>query len=292
MNSKETKALTKAIERYISKHIYRVKAAQIYAKQIEEAGLMDGRTSMPFQIIPTELSDEDGDLICKLFVNIEHPAHGFFSLELLDDQISMSCPVTYHTDHLLMTYEMCDSFILDLSNEMDEFYKLQSAVEEKQVVFCQLFINQLLSKYKKNITFHLEKIKNYVNKQNNTAIVSNNHFALVKDAQRSYDKALIMPGSWVIFAETPDKGEDLNDYIDEEATEQLIAQLNKFFRQENFLASGIYLAQRICLQAGLKVEGFSSTEEEWQEAKINLEMGEFVLPPIDISEFRINNALE
>ena len=191
-----------------------------------------------------------------------------------------------------MTYEMCDSFICDLSNQMDEFYRLQSAAEGGQIVFCQLFLNQLLQKYKTSVSIYLNKIKDYVSGQEKAAIVSNNYFALVKDAKRSYDKALIMPGSWVIFKEIPEPGENLNDYVDEEATDSLITQLNKFFRQENYLASGIYLAERLCLQAGLSVEGYSETENEWQEAHINSEMGEFVLPPIDINEFRVNNVVE
>jgi hypothetical protein len=290
MNQKETKKLTKMIERYITKHIYRVKAAQLYAQQILDAGLIDTSKSMPFQIVPTELSDGDGDLICKLFVHLEHPAYGFFSLELLDDQISVSCPVTYDTDHFMMTYEMCDEFIKNFTDQMDEFYSLQSAATEKQAVFCQMFLNQQLNKYHSNISGYLKNIKEFIEKNEKIAIVSNNYYALVKDAKKQYDKALLMPGSWVVFKsidDLPDLGEELDSYIDEEATESLIKELNKFFRKENYHASGIYLAERICLQARLTVEGFSVTEEEWQEAQINTEMGEFVLPPIDISEFKV-----
>ena len=63
--------------------------------------------------------------------------------------------------------------------------------------------------------------------------------------------------------------------------------LNVFFRKENFAAAGVYLAQRICLQAGMDVQGFSSTEDGWVVASLTDGAGELVLPCIDITEFKV-----
>ena len=291
MNHRETKALTREIERYITKNIYKVQTAQLFSKKILEYGLIDVNKTVPFQILPTELSDSEGNLICKLYVFLESPLYGFFSIEILEDNISISCPVTYHTDHILMTYEMCDMFIDDLNTLMDDFYQLQSAAENGSDMFCSLFLNQMLEKYNKNIKTPLENIKQIINENDKIAIISNKFYALVKDAQTSYDQALLMPTAWAVFKDVssvPEQGEDLEEYIDEPATNELFEHVNKFFRTENYWAAPLYLAQRICLQSGFKVSGFLKSEETWKEAKINTDMGEFVLPAIDLKELKVN----
>jgi hypothetical protein len=288
---KETQVLQNIIEKYISKKLDLVQKAQIYSKKINDYGFIEPGKTLPFQILPTEFFDEDGDVVCKLFVNLEHPMYGMFSIELLEDKCAITCPNIYIEDFFVMTHEEFEKWIDLLDSEMNEFYLLSGSAEEKNYHFCELSINDQLSKYKNLISPFLDKIKYYINNDPRTAIVSNHVFALVKNANKDFSKALLLPSAWVVFKDLdnlPDDGENFENYIDEEATEKLFNKLQEFFRIENYYAAPIYLAQRICLQGECDVRGYSVTEDEWQEAKITEELGEFVLPPIDIKEFEID----
>jgi hypothetical protein len=53
------------------------------------------------------------------------------------------------------------------------------------------------------------------------------------------------------------------------------------------LAAPIYLAQRICLQGGMKVQGTSISDQVEMNAN-RTDDGEFLLPPIDTSKFTIS----
>jgi hypothetical protein len=86
----------------------------------------------------------------------------------------------------------------------------------------------------------------------------------------------------------PSQGEDVDDYVDIVETNELISTLDEFARQENYYSAPLYLAQRVVLQSGLKVAGMSNTEGGWVEATQSEDFGEFVLPPIDITEFRVS----
>jgi hypothetical protein len=173
---------------------------------------------------------------------------------------------------------------------MDEFYKLSSAVDDKNKTYCEMVLNDLLEHYHKAIEGYLSDAKNLVQKNPATAIATGNVFALVSEAKKDFSMALLHPKAWVVFNDKndlPDADEKISDYVNDDATEKLQEDLGEFFRAENFYAAQIYLAQRICLQGDFKIKGYSKTEEEWQEARIDPEFGEYVLPPLDIKEFKI-----
>ena len=153
-----------------------------------------------------------------------------------------------------------------------------------------MILNDLLSTYKKESANDLESIKKVIDSDPRVAIVTGEMFALAKDAKKDFSRALLIPQAWAVFDNLdslPDQGESAEDYIDESSTNELFKQLNSFFRKESFYASGVYLAQRICLQAGMDIQGFSSTEDAWVVASVTDGAGELVLPCIDITEFRV-----
>lgn len=295
METKETLALQKAVEKFITKKINVIKIAQEFGKKIIDYGLLEPTKTLPFQILPTDMFDGDGDLICKIFVYIEHPMFGFFSIEILDDKCAITCPSIYRTEYFVTTTDECNKWIDELAKGMDKFYQLSSAAEEKQVGFCNLLLNELLTEYHNISKEIIENIKDKIESNPKTAIVTNNFYALVTNAKKNYNKALLLPSAWVIFQDLdnlPENNEQIDDYVDEKSTDVLFNQLNDFFKKENYLAAGVYLAQRICLQSGLIVKGFSFTDNEWQEAFITPDTGEFVLPPIDTKEFSVALAME
>jgi hypothetical protein len=290
MESQETMALRKAIENYITKNIPLVVKAQNYSKQILEYGLLDDSKTLPFQILPTNISDADGGLVCKLIVNIDNPIYGFFSAEITEELCIITCPGSYRESVITLSHEDFEKWLEELSGEMDPFYQLSSAAGEKQTGFCTLFINDLLESYKSIVSGSLNKIKDYINSEPRALIVSGEMKALAKNAQKDFSRALLLPQAWVVLKsedDLPENGESLENYIDEQATEILFEKLNDFFKSESYFAAPLYLAQRICLQSGLDVRGYSQTEDSWVVGSISEDMGEFVLPIIDIEKFDI-----
>lgn len=291
MEAKETLILQKVIESWISNNLNKVLVAQDLAKKILEYGFIDPSKTLPFQILPTDISDSNGDLICKLFVNLENPIYGFFTIEISeDDLLGVTCPNTWHSSYYVTSVEDCHYWLDTLDQEMNTFYELSSAAEEKQTSFCNLKLNEMLENYKKLTETNLIEVKDYISQDERIAIVSNSVYALAKDAQRDFSKALLLPQAWAVFEsidDLPDFDEEINDYLDEKATNKLFDRLVYFAQTENYYAAPIYLAQRICLQAGMDVRGFSKSEDTWVVAAITEEYGEFVLPPIDISSFEV-----
>jgi hypothetical protein len=131
MDSPEIQALQKTIENWIEKNILLVQKAQEIAQKILDYGFIEPSKTMPFQILPTDISDSDGDLICKLYVFLEHPMYGFFSIELLDDNCSITCSNIYSKDHMLCTYEESQVTPQSQINEL----KLKELEDMKQKTF-------------------------------------------------------------------------------------------------------------------------------------------------------------
>jgi len=290
METQETANLQKIIETWVHKKIDTVIKTQLLARKISEYGLIDDEKTLPFQILPTTYHDTDGDVICKIYLHMDHPVYGFFVIEINDEQCIVNCPQIYVQDLMVLSHEECEEWIESINSEMDGFYQLSDMANNGQVQFCELFLNKLLSDYKNNILELTKVIKGHIASEPAAAIVVNNIHCLAKDTENDYTRALLLPNAWVVFKyidDLPDEDEDFESYIDEPKTEELFQKLDKFFKEEGFAAAPIYLAQRICLQAGLSISGESVSDGEIKNALIS-ESGEFVLPPIDTIAFMIS----
>jgi hypothetical protein len=290
METRETEILQKIIENFVHKNLDTVMMAQAYAKKILDYGFLEPEKTLPFQILPTNFSDSNGDVICKIYVNLENPIYGFFTIELEREKCSITCPKTYHTEFFEASFEDCDAWIDSLDQEMDVFYQISSAAEENQAQFCTMKLNEMLGSYKSFLNPQIELIKEEIAMEPRVAIVSGKMYALASEAQKDLSRALLIPPIWVVFESLdnlPSQGEDVDDYVDIVGTNELISTLDEFARQENYYSAPLYLAQRVVLQSGLKVMGMSNTEGGWVEATQSEDFGEFVLPPIDITEFEV-----
>lgn len=294
METKETIVLKKIIETWITKNIDLVQKAQENAKKIADYKLIKPNT-MPFQILPTNYHDADGDVICKLYIHIDSPLYGHFSVEKLKFENHITCPNIYITEQLILDEEEFNLWLNKLNGEMNEFHKISNAIKTKEIIYCILSINNLLKDYHKNIQSNLLDIKKYINENENIAIFTNNFYVLVKDAKKEYDKALLMPNAWIFFNDLNNLpeldeniDENIDEYINEIKTNDLQNKLHSFFKIESFYAAPVYLAQKILLENNIKLMGYSKTENEWQESKFNEDLGAFVLPAIDITEFKIH----
>ncbi len=291
MENRETEILQQIIEKFVHKNIDTVVQAQKFAQKILDCGFLEPDKTLPFQILPTNLSDSEGDVICKIYINLENPIYGFFTIELEKDKCLISCPKTYHTEYFETSFADCDAWINSLDEEMDIFYQLSSAGEQKQTQICNMKLNEMLAAYKSFVNPQIELIKNEIETEPRVAIVSEKIYALASEAQRDLARALLIPPLWVFFESLdnlPSQGEDVDDYVNIVETNDLISVLDDFVRQENYYSAPLYLAQRVILQSGMKLRGLSNTENGWAEATSTEDFGEFVLPPIDITEFEVS----
>ena len=290
MENRETEILQQIIEKFVHKNIDTVMQAQKFAQKILDCGFLEPEKTLPFQILPTNLSDSEGDVICKIYINLENPIYGFFTIELEKDKCLISCPKTYHTEYFETSFADGDAWIGSLDEEMDIFYQLSSAAEQKQVQFCNMKLNEMLSSYKSFVNPQIELIKNEIEAEPRVAIVSEQMYALASEAQKDFSRALLIPPIWVVFESLenlPSQGEDVDDYVNIVETNELINVLDDFVRQENYYSAPLYLAQRVIWQSGMQLKGLSKTEGGWVEATSSEDFGEFVLPPIDITEFEV-----
>jgi hypothetical protein len=296
MERTDEQLLEHIIRTWISKNINLVLEAQKIAQKILENGLLDQNT-LPFQILPTNVLDSDGDTMCNLHLFMDHPIYGFFTIELESERAIITCPNIYHTDTFVTSMDDLHHWIDKLDEEMNSFYNLTENLENSALL--NLEINNMLSKYNELIKESLDEIKNYIYSDPRTIIFSGGRgggrgfYAFANEAVKDFSRALLMPHSWLVFKSVdnlPDmdnNDEYLEDFVDEDATENLFNKLTEFNRKQSYYAAPIFLAQRVFLQGGLKVKGYSETEGDWISAGIG-ENGEFVLPPIGIEKFEVN----
>lgn len=294
MDRELRQAFQKQFEKYIENHLDLIQSAQKFSKKIIDYGFLETEKSMPFQIIPTEMFDANGDLMCRLNVNLDHPMYGLFVMDFDEEACAIKCPDIFKTDFMILKYDELDLWIDNLNAEMGDMYKLSSAAEQHQNMFCELFINSMLERYQSAIAPLLKEIMDYIDAEPRAFVIGQDKmFALITEAKKDYRRALLMPMNWAVFQsldDLPDPATEyyISDYFDESATDKLLDKLQDFFRMENYFAAPLYLAQRICTQSGLFVEGYSVTEDIWSAA-VRLENGSDILVPvIDAKEFRVS----
>jgi hypothetical protein len=291
-NDLETTGLVKIIESFIANNMSIVMQAQDFSRKILDNGLIDLKKTMPFQIIPTEMFDGDGNVMCKIYVNLESPIYGFFNIELQEDKCGITCPKTYYTEFFMTDYDECDKWLESMIEEMEIFYQLSSAAENKEIEFCNLKINEMLQNYKKLLEKDIRELKEYIDQDDRVAIVSNKMYALAKDAVNDLSRAMLLPHVWVVFQDLeclPDPEEDVEMYVNVQKTNDLVELVELFMSRENYLAAPLYLAQRVLLQAGLKVLGYSNTDNNWVFATLSAnDTVDLVLPPIDLGSFKVD----
>lgn len=293
MEITDAQLLQAIIQTWIAKNTKLVMNAQQIAQKIIQAGLLDEKT-LPFQIFPTHILDSDGDTMCRVFVFMDHPIYGFFQIELEKDRAIITCPNMYHIDTFTTDIPELNFWIDKLDEEMNSFYLMSENLDNME--FLNLEINGMLANYNTLVKENVDEIKKYIEERPRTAIFSSGFYALANQAVKDFSRALLMPHSWIVFESLdnlPDMEDpedvDLDSYINAEETEELFQKLVAFNKTQNYLAAPIFLAQRICIQGGLKVTGYNKTEDAWISAGAG-ENGEFVLPPIDIEAFKIEKG--
>ena len=244
------KALTAGIYAWIDDNKNLVQIAQRLAGLAIDLGLCDTNAHNPFQIVPTDLFAENGNLHHELFLNIDHAAWGYFRIQIESEfKFSVVEPklINCSDDPIIFISELeVEQYIKSLAATLDDHYKLLDLLDENKLEDAQNILDSALKIYKESIEEPLSRIKNIIDTfDGEIAIKATNDEAAVqpiKSMDTRYDLALLHPENWVVLKNNGIGGQTW-----------LSSWLKSFFVDESKAASLLYLYQKLIKDAGYRV---------------------------------------
>jgi hypothetical protein len=244
------KALLAGIYAWIDDNKGLVLIAQRLAGLTLDLGLCDTNAHNPFQIVPTDLFAENGNLHHELFLNIDHAAWGYFRIQIESEfKFSVVEPKLINSSDIPTIYisELeVESFIKSLAATLDDHYKLLELLEEGKLEEAQSILDAALQNYKVSVSSHLSKVKDIIDSFDGEVGIkaTNDEEALqpINSMDTRYDLALLHPENWVVI-----KSNGMQDQ------KFLSSWLKNFFVVENKAASLLYLYQKLIKDAGFRI---------------------------------------
>jgi len=244
------KALTAGIYSWIDDNKNLVHIAQRLAGLTVNLGLCDTNVHNPFQIVPTDLFAENGNLHHELFLNIDHAAWGYFRIQIESEcKFSVVEPKLINNSESPMIYMSeleVEEYIESLAGRLDDHYNLLELLDENKLEEAQNILDSALDIYKRSISEPLSSIKNIIDFFNGEVVIkaTNDETAVqsVKSLDTRYDLALLHPENWVVTKSDGICGQ-----------EWLSSHLKAFFVLENKSASLLYLYQKLIKDAGFRL---------------------------------------
>jgi len=244
------KALTAGIYAWIDDNKNLVQIAQRLAGLAIDLGLCDTNAHNPFQIVPTDLFAENGNLHHELFLNIDHASWGYFRIQIESEfKFSVVEPKLINSSDspsIYISVLEVEEYIKSLASTLDDHYKLLDLLEENKLEEAQNILDSALNIYKEAISTPLSNIKNLIDLfDGEIAIKATNDEATVqsiKSMDARYDLALLHPENWVVVNANGMEGQ-----------EWLSSWLKSFFVMESKAASLLYLHQKLIKDAGFRV---------------------------------------
>ena len=250
-HAKDTeKALTAGIYAWIDDNKNLVQIAQRLAGLAIDLGLCDTNAHNPFQIVPTDLFAENGNLHHELFLNIDHAAWGYFRIQIESEyKFSIVEPklIKCSDEATIFISELeVEQYIRSLAATLDDHYKLLDLLDENKLEEAQSILDSALGIYKESISKPLSEIKNIIDSFDGEIVIkaTNDDAAVqsVKSMETRYDLALLHPENWVVVKANGIEGQDW-----------LSSWLKNFFVAESKAASLLYLYQKLIKDAGFRV---------------------------------------
>ncbi len=250
-HAKDTeKALTAGIYAWIDDNKNLVQIAQRLAGLAIDLGLCDTNAHNPFQIVPTDLFAENGNLHHELFLNIDHAAWGYFRIQIESEfKFSVVEPKLINSSDVPTIYisELeVEDYIKSLASTLDDHYKLLDLLDENKLEEAQSILDSALDIYKVSVSSNLSKVKDIINSfDGEIGIKATNDeetVQLIKSMNTRYDLALLHPENWVVVS--------ANGMEDQKF---LSSWLKSFFVTESKAASLLYLYQKLIKDAGYRI---------------------------------------
>lgn len=235
-------ALEAAIAVWVKDNQDIVKCAIRLGAETTSLGLVDDNVNSFMQIVPTEIFGKDGNLVHECFLNINHPAWGYYRIiieneskfKVIEPRLIKN---TKSPTILFSELEVID-YIKNLASVLDPHYDLHDAGEAKDYEKVEHILNQLLKKYHEEIETSLIEIKNIIDSyKGEIGIRATNDDEVVQPintVETRYDLALLHPENWVVI-----KSDGINGQA------WLSSWLKNFQIKENKSASLLYYAQKI-----------------------------------------------
>ena len=244
------KALTAGIYAWIDDNKNLVQIAQRLAGLAIDLGLCDTNAHNPFQIVPTDLFAENGNLHHELFLNIDHAAWGYFRIQIESEyKFSVVEPklINCSDEPIIFISELeVEQYIKSLASTLDDHYKLLDLLDENKLEEAQTILDLALNIYQESIKTPLSKIKNIIDTFDGEIVIkaTNDEAAVqsIKSMDTRYDLALLHPENWVVVKSNGIEGQSW-----------LSAWLKSFFVDESKAASLLYLYQKLIKDAGFRV---------------------------------------
>jgi len=227
-----------------------VQIAQRLAGLAIDLGLCDTNAHNPFQIVPTDLFAENGNLHHELFLNIDHAAWGYFRIQIESEfKFSVVEPKLINSSDVPTIYisELeVEGYIKSLASTLDDHYKLLDLLDENKLEEAQTILDSALDIYKVSVSSNLSKVKDIINSfDGEIGIKATNDeetVQLIKSMNTRYDLALLHPENWVVVS--------ANGMEDQKF---LSSWLKSFFVTESKAASLLYLYQKLIKDAGYRI---------------------------------------
>ncbi len=250
-HAKDTeKALTAGIYAWIDDNKNLVQIAQRLAGLAIDLGLCDTNAHNPFQIVPTDLFAENGNLHHELFLNIDHAAWGYFRIQIESEfKFSVVEPKLINSSDVPTIYisELeVEDYIKSLASTLDDHYKLLDLLDENKLEEAQSILDSALDIYKVSVSDQLSKVKDIIDSfDGEIGIKATNDeetVQLIKSMNTRYDLALLHPENWVVVSANGMENQKF-----------LSSWLKNFFVAESKAASLLYLYQKLIKDAGYRI---------------------------------------
>lgn len=282
MEKDATYALNAAIYVWIQDNSHLAVLAQNLAEKCLSLGLCDTNMHNPFQIVPTDIFAENGNLHHELFLNIDHAVYGYFKLIIKSDsEFQLISPkLSIYGDKIFLNIHEVKEFIDNLSLSLDDIYELDECLSNKDLNGVNSIVDNMLDVYRDNIEEELLSIRTFISSYpGEVYIVATNDSTaeeLVNEYRPDYDLALLHPENWIVKNYTGHLSKN-------QAQEQLHDEIYKFFKKENFYAAKLYLAQKLVKESGLSIH--VNGEQVLYDDKMKLTL---VRPIINATGIEIN----
>ena len=250
MKKDATKALEAGIYAWITDNFNLVTIAQELSQLTVKLGLCDTSTNNPFQIVPTGEFASDGNLKHELFLNIDHPAWGYFKIIINSEYEYKMIPprLTLHNETVFLNVDEVINFINYLAETLNDLYELQDHLENKEIIKAQYLLDCMLENYHNEVDDHLNHMRNYINTFNGDIYLkaTNSDLKQKLDTSIRYDLAFMHPENWGVLNYA-----GLNTV--QNAEEELKCKILDFFITESQAAAFLYVAQKVVNEFGYKL---------------------------------------
>ena len=235
-------ALEAAIAVWVKDNQDLVRCAIRLGAETTSLGLVDSEVNSFMQIVPTEIFGKDGNLVHECFLNINHPAWGYYRIIIENESkfkvIEPKLIKNSRSPTILFSELEVIDYVKNLASVLDKHYEMHEAGENKDFEKVEQILNDMLVKYHEDIKSQLSEIKNIIDTyKGEIGIKATNDDEVIQSintVNSRYDLALLHPENWVVI-----KSDGIN------GQSWLTSWLKNFQVRENKAASLLYFAQKI-----------------------------------------------